>query len=465
MRVKRVTEKNLEFITKQLQPEESIKLKKKTNTYIFYDNKVKAIVQQRKERKTQRFEVTRYDSDFSIAQILPGIKRTKYLELPKEENLEEVMQLMNYEKIKEKNDYETYERRTETIWGLGDLLKSLKQFDIKEQFKDYFQLWRDEPEFKFYEMLNIISNASSGALMGAVMPSFWDYGGTLKLAGTLAAIQKIGTPLTSVFSSGSMGTLVDKATGTTDIKDLKNLQKKVGALHAFVATDTYLMQQSIIQLTPSPEATLLTLFALQTAGMTASKMSLESKSFFAIRDYLIRKNPELENEEHRKKFYQIMGTGHALSHLCYAATFTPTWLICKANPILILPIATISGVLLVTSKFLWGFQRKLKNPLTVKAKDYIEKENGYVFDTGWTLETEEEELEKKLGGYQLPLRKELTIKSDEKIYIKERKHCLELLTEKSVVKLKTKERYELEKIDEKEYTIRITAKTFLNGKD
>lgn len=454
MKIKKVTEKNLEFITKQLQPGKLITLKKKINTYIFYDEKIEAIIEQKKERKKQRLEI-KYGKEFSITQILPLLKKTKYLELPKEENLEEVMQLMNYEKVKEEKSYETYKQKTETIWGIGNLFKSLKQFNVKEQFKDYFQLWRDEPEFRFYEILNVISNASSGALMGAVMPSFWDYGGVLKLAGTMAAIQKIGIPLTSVFSSGSMGTMVDKAIVTTDIKGLKNLQKKVGILHAFIAADTYLMQQSIIQLTPSPEATLLALYAMQTVGMTAGKMSLESKSFFAIRDYLIRKNPDLENEEHRKKFYQIMGTGQALSHLCYAAVFTPTWLLCKTNPMLILPIATISGATLIISKFLWAFQRKLKNPVTIKARDYITKGNSYIFDTGWTLETEETELEKKLTGYQLSLKDKLIIKAEDNINVKEKKYGLEFLTEKSRIKIKTKEKYELNKVNEKEYSIRI----------
>jgi len=268
----------------------------------------------------------------------------------------------------------------------------------------------------------------------------------------MAAIQKIATPMTNVISSGSMGTLVDKATVTTDIKDLKNLQKKVGALYTFITIDTYLMQQSIVQLSPSPEATLLALYSLQTIGITAGKMSLESKSFFAIRDYLIRKNPELANEEHKEKFYQIVGTGQALAQLCYALTFTPSWLICKSNPLFILPIATVSGVLLITSKFLWAFQRKLKNPVTVKAKDYIEKGNSYVFDTGWTLETEAP-LEKKLTGYQLPLQKGLTIKSDENINVKEKKKSLEFLTEKSTIKIRIKEKYELEKINDKTYRI------------
>lgn len=454
MRIKKVTKDNLEFITKQLQPETPIILNKKTNTYIFYEEGIKAVVQQKKKRRTQKLEIIKYDPNFSITQILPGVKRTKYLELPKEENLEEKMQLMNYEKVKEENDYQTYKLKRETVLGMLNLFKALKQFNVKEQFKDYFKLWRDEPEFKLYEMLNIASSASSGALMGAIMPSFWDYGSVLKLAGPLIAVQRIATPLTSMASSGSIGTIVDKAATKTEIKDFKKLQKKVGALQSFITIDTYLMQQNIIQMSPSPEITLLGLYTLHTIGMTAGKMGMESKSFFAIRDYLIRKNPEIVNKEHKEKFYQIIGTGQALEHLCYVAMFTPSWLICKANPLFIFPIATVSGIMLIISKFLWAYQRKLKNPVKIKAKDYIEKNNSYVFDTGWTLKTKEP-LEKKLSGYQLPLGKKLTIKSDENITVEEKKYSLEFLTEKSKIKIKTKEGYELKKVNKKEYMIKV----------
>jgi hypothetical protein len=451
--VKRVTEKNLEFITKHLNPEQPIQLNKGENTYLFYEGNIKAVVRQKKSWKKQRVEVTKYDPDFPASNILPVLSNTKHLEVPKEEKLEEILKLINYEKVKEENGYEFYKRKKETISGVVEALKALKSLNIKQQLKDYFQVWEDEPEFKLYEMLNIIENASSGALLGAVTPSFWDYGGVLKLAGTLNAIQKIGTPLTNVFSSGSMGELVDKATGKTELKDLKKLQKTVGSVNAFTTIDTYLMQPGIAQLTPSPELTLLILYTLQTVGMTAGKMSLESKSFFAIRDYLIRKNPE--TEKHKEKFYRIMGTGQALSQLCYAATFTPSWLICKSNPWLVFPIATVSGSILIVSKFLWAFQRKLKNPITVKAKDYIIKGNSYIFDTGWTLTPEAEtEINKKLFSYQLPLKDEIRITSEYPAKIKEKDNHLELLTEKSWIKIKTKQGYELKKISDKEYIIK-----------
>lgn len=453
MEVKRVTEKNLEFLINQLKPKQPIQLKPKTNTYIFYEEEIKAIIQQKKSWKNQRIEITKYDPNFSANNILPILRNTKHLEVPKEEKLEETLKFINYEKVREENGYEFYKRKKETISGVVEVLKALKSLNIKQQLKDYFQVWEDEPEFKLYEMLNIIENASSGALLGAVTPSFWDYGGVLKLAGTLNAIQKIGTPLTNVFSSGSMGELVDKATEKTDLKDLKKLQKSVGSVNAFTTINTYLMQPSIVKLTPSPEIALLTLYTLQTIGMTAGKMSLESKSFFAIRDYLIRKNPEMKNEEHKEKFYRIMGTGQALSQLCYAITFTPSWLICKSNPWLIFPIATVSGSILVVSKFLWAFQRKLKNPVTIKAMDYVTKGNSYIFDTGWTIETEKEtQLEKKLLGYQLSLKGEIKISSEHPIKVKEKNHYLELLTEKSWIKIKTE--YELKKLNNKEYLVK-----------
>ncbi len=451
--VKRVTEKNLEFITNQLKPKQLIQLKPKTNVYVFYEEEIKAIIQQKKSWKNQKIEVTKYDPNFSANNILPILRNTKRLEVPKGERLEETLKLINYEKVKEENGYEFYKRKKETVSGVIEILKALKSLNIKQQLKDYFQVWEDEPEFKLYEMLNIIENASSGALLGAVTPSFWDYGGVLKLAGTLNAIQKIGTPLTNVFSSGSMGELVDKATEKTELKDLKKLQKSVGSVNAFTTLDTYLMQPGIIQLSPSPEIALLALYTLQTVGMTAGKMSLESKSFFAIRDYLIRKNPEAE--QHKEKFYRIMGTGQALSQLCYAATFTPSWLICKSNPWLVFPIATVSGSILIVSKFLWAFQRKLKNPVTIKATDCVTKGNSYIFDTGWKIETEKETpLEKKLLGYQLPLRSGVTIRSDYDISVKEKKHDLELLTEKSWIKIKTKQGYELKKISDKEFSVK-----------
>lgn len=455
MEVKRVTEKNLEFITNQLKPKQAIQLKPKTNTYIFYEEEIKAIIQQEKSWKKQRLEVIKYDPNFPVSNILPILNNTKHLEVPKEEKLEDILKLINYEKVKEGNGYEFYKRKREIVSGVIEILKTLKHLSIKQQLKDYFQVWEDEPEFKLYEVLSIIENASSGALLGAVTPSFWDYGGVLKLAGTLNAIQKIGTPLTNVFSSGSMGELVDKATEKTDLKDLKKLQKTVGSVNAFTTIDTYLMQPSIIQLSPSPEIALLTLYTLQTIGMTAGKMSLESKSFFAIRDYLIRKNPEMEDEKHKEKFYRIMGTGQALSQLCYAVTFTPSWLICKANPILIFPIATVSGTILIISKFLWAFQRKFKNPVTIKATDYITKGNSYVFDTGWTIITEKETpLEKKLFGYQLPLKGGIKISSEHPIKTKEKNDYLELLTEKSWIKIKTKQGYELKKVNDKEYLVK-----------
>ncbi len=453
MEVKRVTEKNLEFITKHLNPEQPIQLNKGENTYLFYEENIKAVVRQKKSWKKQRVEVTKYDPDFKISCAIPLLSTTKYLEIPKEENLESILNVINYEKVKEENGYEFYKRKKETISGVVEVLKALKSLNIKQQLKDYFQVWEDEPEFKLYEMLNIIENASSGALLGAVTPSFWDYGGVLKLAGTLNAIQKIGTPLTNVFSSGSMGELVDKATEKTELKDLKKLQKSVGSVNAFTTIDTYLMQPGIIQLSPSPEIALLALYTLQTVGMTAGKMSLESKSFFAIRDYLIRKNPE--TEKHKEKFYRIMGTGQALSQLCYAATFTPSWLICKSNPWLVFPIATVSGSILIVSKFLWAFQRKLKNPVTVKAKEYILKDNSYIFDTGWTLTPEAEtEIHKKLFSYQLPLKDEIRIKSEYPAKIKENDDHLELLTEKSWIKIKTKQGYELKKISDKEFLVK-----------
>ena len=454
MKIKKVTKENLEFLTNQLQHKEPIELKKKVNTYLFYDEKITAIVEQKKQGKQQKIEIKKYDPTFSTATIFPLIKKTPLIELPKEENLESIMLAMNYQKIKEKNDFCTYKRKKESLTDKLKLLKELKNFNIKQQFKEYFKLWGDEPEFKFYEILNLVSAASMGSLMGAVMPSFWDYGGTLQLAGTLAAIQKIVTPVTNIVSSGSMGTLVDKATKTTDIKDLKNLQKKIGLMNAFIAADTFLMQKDIIQMTPSPELTLLILFGIQTVTFTVGKMSLEGKSFYAIRDYLIRKNPEQTEEEYKKKFYQIIGTGQSLVSMCYASAFTSSWLACKSNPALIPAITTVSATTLVASKLLWAYQRKLKNPVTIKAKEYLEKGNSYVFDTGWTLETEQkEDLEKKWKGYQLPLKKGLTIKSKEDIKIKEKSY-LELLTEKSSIKIKIKEGYKLDKINEREYNIK-----------
>lgn len=454
MELKRVTEKNLEFITNQLKPKQPIQLKPKTNTYVFYEEEIKAIIQQKKSWKNQKIEIIKYDPDFPASNILPILSSTKHLEVPKEEKLEEVLKLINYEKTREENGYEFYKRKKETISGVVEALKALKSLNIKQQLKDYFQVWEDEPEFKLYETLNIIENASSGALLGAVTPSFWDYGGVLKLAGTMNAIQKIGTPLTNVFSSGSMGELVDKATEKTELKDLKKLQKSVGSVNAFTTLDTYLMQPGIIQLSPSPEITLLALYTLQTVGMTAGKMSLESKSFFAIRDYLIRKNPDAE--QHKEKFYRIMGTGQALAQLCYAATFTPSWLICKSNPWMVFPIATVSGSILIVSKFLWAFQRKFKNPVTIKATDYITKGDSYIFDTGWTVIPEKEtEIHKKLKMYQLPLKGGIKITSEYPTKIKEEKNYLELLTEKSWIRIKTKEKYELKKLNDKEYTIKV----------
>jgi len=40
--------------------------------------------------------------------------------------------------------------------------------------------------------------------------------------------------------------------------------------------------------------------------------------------------------------------------------------------------------------------------------------------------------------------------------IKDKKHGLEFLTEKSKIKIKTKENYELKEINQKEYTIKLT---------
>jgi len=451
--VKRVTEKNLEFITKHLNPEQPIQLNKGEHTYLFYEENIKAVIKQKRSWNKQKIEITKYDPDFQTKLIIPLLCAKKYLELPKEEGLEDILRIANYEKTGEENGYETYKRKKETVSGLVEAFKALKSLNIKQQLKDYFQVWEDEPEFKLYEMLNIIENASSGALLGSVTPAFWDYGGVLKLAGTLNAIQKIGTPLTNVFSSGSMGYLVDKATKETDLKDLKKLQKSVGSVNAFTTIDTYLMQPGIAQLTPSPEMTLLVLYTLQTVGMTAGKMSLESKSFFAIRDYLIRKNPE--STQHKEKFYRIMGTGQALSQLCYAAAFTPSWLLCKSNPWLVFPIATVSGSVLIVSKFLWAFQRKFKNPITIKAKDYIIKDNNYIFDTGWTITPgEETEIHKKLTGYQMPLKEEVKIVSQQPALIREEDSCLELVTDNSSVKLKTKNGYDLKRISNKEYIIK-----------
>jgi len=453
VRVKRVTKKNLEFITQQLKPENPIELKKKTKTYVFYDDTVKAIVDQKKAKKKQRYELTKYDPDFSILQALPAMNTKRRVELPKEENLEAMMKIMGYNKTTEDKGYETYEMKKETIHGLVKMIKGMKEFNIRDQFKNYFGLWNDEPEFKSYEMWRMISNASSGALLGAVMPAFWDFGGTLKLAGTVAAMQKIATPLTNVFTSGTMGNLVDKATIQDDIKNLKNLQKQVGYLYSFITADTYLMQPEIIQMSPFPEATLLTLFGIQSVGLTMGKMSLESKSFFAIRDYLIRNNPELESNEYRDKFYQILGTGQALSQLAYAASFTPTWLACRANPALIFPVATISAITLVISKFFWAFNRCLKDPINIKAIDYMEIDKGFVFDSGWTLTSDEPFVEKKFGGYQMPLRKGVNIKSEYPINVKEFKNKFEFFNGKSSVKVKLKENYNLKKVSDSEYIV------------
>jgi len=453
MNIKEINKKNLEFLTNQLNPAEDIQLKKNTKTFILYDPDIKAIIELTKKRRTRHVELKKYDEDISIIPLLPALLGKKYIELPKEENLEEIMQGLSYNKIKEENGYETYKRKIEKTWGAGNVYQALKNFNVREQFKEYFQLWKDEPEFKLYEVLNIISNASSGALLGAVMPSFWDYGGTLKLAGTLAAIQKIVTPMTNMAVSGGLGKVVDKATKTTDIKDLKNMQKKIGGMYIFLAGNTYLMQQNIIQMSPAPEATLLTLYALQTIGLTTGKMSMESKSFYAVRNHLLVKNPESKNPEYEKKFFQIYGTGQALSQLCYAATFTPSWLICKACPPLILPIATVSAISLVTSKFLWGFQRRFKNPVLINADEYVEKNNQYIFDSGWTIKPKEEtDLEKKIKGYKLPLREGITIKAEEKISLKEEK-WLEFTTSKGIIKIKPLIKYEKGKKPEKKYNI------------
>ncbi|MBU4502614.1 MAG: hypothetical protein KKA79_08510 [Nanoarchaeota archaeon] len=455
MRFKRVTKKNLEFITQQLKPDSPITLKKKSKTYVFYDEGIKAVVDQKKAKKRQRFELTKYDPDFSILQALPALDAKRRIELPKEENLEAMMKLMKYDKISEDKSYETYEMKKETIHGIITMLRGMKDFNIKAQFKNYFDLWKDEPEFKSYEMWRIISNASSGALLGAVMPAFWDFGGTMKLAGTLAAMQKIATPLTNVFTSGTMGNVVDKSTIQDDIKDLKNLQKKVGYLYSFIVTDTYLMQPEIIQMSPFPEATLFTLFGIQSVTMAMGKMSLESKSFFAVRDYLIRKNPDLENNEYRDKFYQIIGTSQALTQLAYAASFTPAWLACHANPALIFPVATISAIMLVTSKFYWAFNRCLTNPVTVKSGDYMETDGGIVFDSGFTLKSDEPFVEKKFCGYQMPLRQGIDIVSDYDIQFKKNKNKLEFITEKGSVNINIKDKYDMNKINDKEYSVRL----------
>ncbi len=456
MNLKKVDKRNLEFLTQEFQPADPIELRKNTNTYIIYDNIIKGVLYQQKGFRKQAFELKKYDPSVSIVQVLPLISRTKYVKLPKEDNLEEIMRQNSYEKIEELEGFQVFERKkAEAKWGILESFRLLKNFNLREQFKNYFKLWDEEPEFKFYEITRMISSASNGALLGAVMPSFWDYGGTLKLAGTLAAMQKIATPMTNVFSSGSMGKIVDKATGTTDIKDLKTLQRKVGTLYSLITLDTYLMQQSIVELTPSPETSLLVLFGIQTIAVTTGKMSLESKSFYAIRDYLIRKNPELSDPNYKEKFYQIIGTGQSLSNLCYAATFTPAWILCKSNPSLILPLATISAVTLIISKFMWGMKRKLKNPLTVKAKDFIKKNNSYIFDNGWKLTFEEESyLEPKLKGFQFPLLSKVNIQSQYPIQLKKiKENSLELLTKGGLIKFRTKKRYSLEKISESEYDL------------
>ena len=41
-----MTKDNLEFITNHLEPEDPIALKKKTNTFLFYDDKIEAVIEQ-----------------------------------------------------------------------------------------------------------------------------------------------------------------------------------------------------------------------------------------------------------------------------------------------------------------------------------------------------------------------------------------------------------------------------------
>jgi len=318
---------------------------------------------------------------------------------------------LGYEKIEEGN-IERYQKRK---ISLDDIVQNLKSINVGRQLKDYFHLWKEEPEFGLYELMNITALTSSGFLMGAIMPSFWNYGGAMKLAGTLAAIQKIGTPLTNVVVSGTMGSVVDKASKDTNLEDLKGLQKKVGGLHAFLAADTWLMQESIINLSPNPVATLLALFGLQTVGATAGRMALESKSHYAIRDYLIRQNPEI-SEEYSDKFYQLMGTGQALAQLGSAAAFTIGWLACIANPSLIFPVATGSALTLIASKFAWAYQRRIKNPIIVEADEFLQMQHGYSFDTGWYI-TSSQPVTKTRKGYKLPLGERVRVISKDKFKI------------------------------------------------
>ena len=112
MNIVKVTKKNLEFITEQLLSKNDIELSKSTNTYILYDDTNRIKIEENKKKKTQRCEIGSSSPSISIAQILPFIKKSKYLELPKENNLEDVMRSMNYEKIDEVQGFDRYKNTT-----------------------------------------------------------------------------------------------------------------------------------------------------------------------------------------------------------------------------------------------------------------------------------------------------------------------------------------------------------------
>jgi hypothetical protein len=368
------------------------------------------------------------------------------LTLPNEAGLEELMEAMNYEIVQENSNQATFKKKRVPLRERYQL-RNLHPSVIKEQYRDYFRLWKEEPEFGLYEKMSIMSNIFSGSLLGAINPSFFDYGGLLELAGTLNAIQKIGTPLTNVLVSSSMGKLVDKANKASDLEDLKQLQKKVGKLYVFLTADTFLMQKDIVAAMPSPEVALLTLYALQTIGATAGRMALESKTHFAIRDYLIRQNPDLD-EESKDKFYQILGSGQALGQLGYAISFAVTWGSCMALPALIPYVAGVAGASLLASKFAWAYMRRIKNPVTVEGNEFLERDGTYIFDSGWELEMETTPLVKRRKRFELPLLDEIVVSAAGPIEYKDDS----LQTTDSRIKLP--EKHEIEQINDNQYKIK-----------
>jgi hypothetical protein len=256
-----------------------------------------------------------------------------------------------------------------------------------EQFKVFYQLCKDSPEYRALKIGDVLDNVGSAMLMGGITPELWKQGTAYGVASTISSIGNIGGPALGILGESALGSVVDNAVNSARPLDaLKRVNLGVATAYAVKIGCNVAMHPALVKLMGSHPGWAFTGLYAASTGIGALSGVVSGKADMAIHDQLINKSPKAQKAEYAHNYYQILGVEASLARGIYLGAYSATVGALAAFPAVSLPLAAAGGAIWAGSQFIFPlYHEKPQIKATIEGSSYVHKGDRYVFDSGWEV--------------------------------------------------------------------------------